>query len=251
MAVSRELVSIIRTSPVVQKSPKAEDLLLWAANKLDMTKVSSQQDLTKWLRDVITEQAKEIGVSPREYAKRFKGMVKFFTNPSLGLTAVKHVQDEMLEEWVQEIDTTMRSAKDVEDLYRTYLYFKQRQAPPLASANYQYAYKGAFDKLKALIARVARAPEYKEIVKAIKDAKQVVQNEQYKRMTSWQLRKLLDELQQARELSEELQKKLKYPYTINRKTISRLSSVLRKALASKKIARARPLRRVRRRLLRW
>lgn len=216
-----------------------------------MTKVSSQQDLTKWLREVITEQAKEIGVSPREFAKRFKGMVKFFTNPSLGLNTVKHVQDELLEEWVQEIDSTIKSAKDVEDLYRTYLYFKKQTPPPLANASYQYAYQGAFNKLKALIARVAKAPEYKQIVKAIRDAKEVVQTEQYKHMASWQIRKILDELQHARELSEELQEKLHYPYTINRKTISKLSTVLRKALASKRIVRARPLRRVRRRLLRW
>jgi len=243
-----EMEGIIRTLPIVDRSPKAYDLLMWVAKKLDMTKVSSQTDLTKWLRETITEEAREYSVSPRDFAKRFRGMVKFFTDPSLGLEAIRQVQEEVAEDLVENARTTLATAQDIEDIYRFYRSAKEMEFPPLAPSKYRDEFLKYVDEAKAVIARVARSPAYKEILSVLKEMKPIIQNKEYERMSTWQLRQYLDRLRSARTIARDLRESLGIPYTINERSLSRAIRIISSELRKRPVVlRRRPLRVIRRR----
>lgn len=246
----RNIEGIIEDLTIVQRSPKAYDLLKWASKKLDLTKVSSQTDLTQWLRETIKEQAQELGVTEKEFAKRFRGMVKFFTNTQYGLEAVREIQEGIAEKMVEDAQDAIVSAKDIEDIIRAYQRYRVARIPPLAPAVYQQQLDSAVADMRKHIAAVTRAPQYKEILEVLKRAKSIIEKEKYKELPRATLRSMLVELSTARAKATRLQKKLGIPYTIHTRTIDRYRNILRRELTRRAALRRRPLRRVRPRVIR-
>jgi len=245
-----ELEYVISTSSVVAKSPRAYDLLMWAAKRLDMTKVSSQQDLTNWLRQEIIKQSRTYRVSPKDFANRFIGMVKFFTDPSLGFSVIKEVQMNAAYDYVEEAKYIYKNAKDIEDLYRFYLEAKETTFPPLAPKSMAAEYQNYLNKIKAEIAKVTRSPEYRTILNVLKEVKPIIRNKEYQHLPSTVIYNYIEQLKAAKKLSEELQQSLGLKYKINQKSINQALRVLNEAVRKKRILRRRPLRITRRRL-RW
>lgn len=253
----RNIEGIIEDLTIVQRSPKAYDLLKWASKKLDLTKVSSQTDLTQWLRETIKEQAQELGVTEKEFAKRFRGMVKFFTNTQYGLEAVREIQEGIAEKMVEDAQDAIVSAKDIDDIIRAYQRYRVARVPPLAPAVYQQQLDSAVADMRKHIAAVTRAPQYKEILEVLKRAKSIIEKEKYKELPRATLRSMLVELSTAlvelsiaRAKATRLQKKLGIPYTIHTRTIDRYRNILRRELIRRAALRRRPLRRVRPRVIR-
>lgn len=242
----RQIDSIIRSSSIVDKSPKAYELLRWAVKKLDFTKVSSQADLTRWLRETIKEEASTYDVSPRTFAKRFVGMVKFFTNPSLGLEAVRELQTAVAEDMVSEIKSAISGAKDLEDLQRIYVSYKNQQFPPLAPTRLKQEYTTYFDRLRRAIAAIVSEPEYREILNAIKNAKQVVESGEYKKMPRVKLIEIISDLRRAKKYASDIRRRLNIPYKINERTINRYMRKLQEVVRTRRphILRRRRLRRI-------
>lgn len=243
----REIDSIISDLSVVQTSPRAYDLLKWAASKLDFTKVSTQQDLTRWLYGVVRKESERMGVSPREYARRFKGMVKFFTDPRLGLSAVQEIQNEVAEEMAYDIRLAYSSATDLEDLQRTYVKYKDLEPPPLADNRLKQEVKNELNKLKAVIARVVSHPLYRHILSVLRDAQTLAKGENYKKASAVRLRGVIARLKAAKDIAKDIKKALNLPFTVNVKTIDRYARLFERELEARPIRPRRRLRLLRKR----
>lgn len=243
----RQIEDLIRGIDIIGKSPKAYDLLKWASTELDFTKVSAQQDLTRWLREVVRKESEKIGVTEKEFAKRFRGMIKFFTNPQLGLSAIREIQNDVAETMVSDIVEAVKSAKDVEDLQRLYIEYKDKKLPPLAEAKYQQAFDAELRKVRSIIARVVKQPEYKMILDALKEAKEMVANNKYKKASIVELTGVLAHLREASKISSDLQRELNLPLKINKKSINRYIRLFEREIQSRRVLRRRPLKRVLRR----
>lgn len=243
------LEEIIEDLDVVYKSPQAFYLLKWASERLDFTKVSAQQDLTRWLYNVVREESSKLGVSQREYTKRFKGMIKFFTDPKLGLSAIKEIQDEVAQMMVSDIQEELRAAEDLDDIQRIYIRYKGKSVPPLADTQYHQAFEAELRRAKYLIAQVVRHPDYKYILNVLREAKQMVDTGQYKEASLVRLRSIVARLRIASEISKDIQRALGLPFSVNQKSIKHYIRLFEREIESRPIRPRRPIRRrIRRRV---
>ena len=232
---------VLEDLDIIDESPNAFYLLKWAAKTLDFTKISTQTDLTMWLRDTIKREAQRLGISEQEYMKRFKGMVKFFSDPSLGLRTAREIQEILAEEMVEDLKDSIRTITDFDDIVKIYNTFKELEIPPLAPARYAEEFRKDIQYLRSMIAKVTRHPDYRYVLYALRSARALTRDNRYKRVRRTELLEEVARLRRALEVARQIRKDLDFPLPIHEDSLQRYISIFVREIRERPVIRRRRL----------
>ena len=223
-------LELIETLDIVDESPNVAYLLEWAAKELDLTKVSSQTDLTRWLEKVVERESKRLGIDESEYKKRFKGMIKFFTQPNLGLKSVSEIQNEIAEDILESLEADASAIKDYEDLIRVIQDYKDVELPPLASQKIKNEFSNTIRKLLGYRDKVRSHKDYTEFLRELNLVRETIRTGRYKMLSRRMKRRLLFRIRFLMMEAERIRRDTGVPFGIFKRKLNEYLKKVRESL---------------------
>lgn len=221
---------VLESLDIVDSSPQVLYLLEWVAKELDLTRVSSQTDLTRWLQGVIEKESKRLGISESEYKKRFKGMIKFFTQPDLGLKSVQEIQEEIAQEILESLKSEEATIRDYEDLLQVLQEYKDVALPPLTPARIKNEFASEIRKLESYRMRIRSHPLYPILLSELRRIKDIITSGRYKLMPRRRRAGLLIRIRSLLRTAEKIRKDVGAPFGIFRRKLEKYRKIIRESL---------------------
>jgi len=157
-------------------------------------------------------------------------MIKFFTQPDLGLKTIAEIQTKIAEGIVEEITEGLKTARDYEDIRELKAQYKDVELPPMTPAELRSQFQRTMSRIDTYMARVRSHRLYPRLLRELSDIRRFVETGRYKEVPIRILRRYLFRSTRLYEMSNEIQRSLNLPFTVLRPTIEKYHRELRREI---------------------